>query len=109
MPYEPSLDRLESLIAATLQKREIQSGASLADLKEEFLASRLRDQASKIWDAAASDIEDHDQLERIYTDRVRELREREKQMRRSLSGVFARSSRRTLVTLFVALLMPFIQ
>jgi hypothetical protein len=62
MPYERSPSKLAYLIEQTLKKAEVQIGVNLTDLQEEDLFINLKDE-TKIWDAAASEIEAHDEIE----------------------------------------------
>src|SRR5215204_3048671 len=108
MPYEKRVDKLaklEDLIAKTLQKREIKSGASLADLQGETITSELKEKSPKIWEAAAGEIEDFDQLDVQKKEFEEVLRLEEEGLQSGPRKIVINTPKWTVVAIFVALLI----
>lgn len=57
MKYENDSGKLDQLIAEALRNEEIQSGANQANIKEEFLKSKIREKYSEILKSATKEFE----------------------------------------------------
>jgi len=62
MDTEQRAQRLEAQIAAAFKETEIQEGLHQAGLPEELALERLLSRESEIWDAASSEIADHEEI-----------------------------------------------
>src|SRR5215212_712729 len=108
MSYEKRVDKLaklESLIAETLKKREIKSGASLAKLHEEALTSELKEKSPEIWEAAAGEIEDFNQLEAQQEEFQEVLRLEKEKLSSGRRKLVLKTPRWAVVAIFIALLI----
>jgi len=85
---EQSSQAFDELIEEALKNDEIQKGANKAGVDDEFLRARLKERTSKIWEAAASETEAHNSLQKSYEARKREFGEPEEE--RSRQGTNAR-------------------
>jgi Cdc6-like AAA superfamily ATPase len=71
---EQSSQILDESIEEALKNDEIQEGVHKAGLTDHFLRASLKEQASRIWEAATSETEAYNSLERSYEAREQELR-----------------------------------
>jgi hypothetical protein len=63
---EQSSQAFDELIEEALKNDEIQEGANKAGVHDDFLRTRLKERASRIWEAAGSETEADNSLETSY-------------------------------------------
>ena len=90
MPYEPTLNDLERLVAESFNDKDIAENADQAGLAQERFIKLLSDNPKEIWDAAAKQQVQVERLEAEYetklTARITKSLEREARLIRALKA-----------------------